>query len=209
MSGKKLSAKLIKEAAQITAATMHEAAGKVGALPAAIKPVADGVKICGAAYPIKGKGGDNVWLHRAIAEAPKGAILVADVSGVYEYGYWGDVMTTACLGRGIGGLVINGCVRDKVEIIESGFPVFCRGFAIRGTGKDFAGPGFINKPLDMEGVTIHPGDLINGDDDGVVCIPAARVAEVIKLSHAREKKEQDTMAQLRKGKSTMQIYGWK
>jgi 4-hydroxy-4-methyl-2-oxoglutarate aldolase len=209
MSGKKLSAKIVAEASKIAAATMHEAAGKVGALPAAIKPVTDGVRICGRAFPVKGKGGDNVWLHRALAKAGKGDILVADVSGVYEYGYWGDVMTTAARARGIAGLVINGCVRDKLEIIESGFPLFCRGFAIRGTGKDFEGPGFINQPLDIEGVTVNPGDLILGDDDGVICMPAARVAEVIKKSHAREKKEQETMAQLRSGKTTMQIYGWK
>lgn len=209
MSGRKLSAKAIAEASKITAATMHEAAGKVGALPAAIKPVIDGVKVCGRAFPVKGKGGDNVWLHRALAKARKGDVLVADVSGVHEYGYWGDVMTTAARARGIAGLVINGCVRDKMEIIESGFPVFCRGFAIRGTGKDFAGPGFINQPLDMEGITIYPGDLILGDDDGVICMPAARVPEAIKKSHAREKKEQETMAQLRGGKTTMQIYGWK
>jgi 4-hydroxy-4-methyl-2-oxoglutarate aldolase len=100
-------------------------------------------------------------------------------------------------------------VRDKVEIIEAGFPVFCRGFAIRGTGKDFEGPGFVNQPLDIEGVTVKPGDLINGDDDGVVAIPAGRVAEVIEKSHAREEKEQLTMADLRAGKTTMEIYGWK
>ena len=68
----KLSDATLQEAAKIAAATMHEATGKIGALPSYIKPVAKSMKICGRAFPVKGPSGCNLWLHRAIAKAEPG-----------------------------------------------------------------------------------------------------------------------------------------
>jgi 4-hydroxy-4-methyl-2-oxoglutarate aldolase len=151
--------------------------------------------------------GDNLLLHRAVANAASGDVLIAKMSDYYEAGYWGEILSVAAMARSIAGLVIDGCVRDAAEIESLGFPVFCRGLCIRGTTK--FGQGTLNAPITIGDVTIAPGDLIVGDRDGVVIILAAIAAEAIEKSRAREEKEANTLAQLRSGKTTLEIYGWK
>ncbi|WP_322028957.1 4-carboxy-4-hydroxy-2-oxoadipate aldolase/oxaloacetate decarboxylase [Paraburkholderia sp. J76] len=199
---------LLDAAAKLPAATLHEAAGKIGVLPCEIKPVAPGFKICGPAVTVHAPGGDNLWLHRAIYSAQPGDVLVVSVNQAYEHGYWGEIMSTAAKVRGLAGLVIDGCVRDQRLLSEIGFPVFARGLCIRGTGKDFGARGWINAPTRFGDVTVNAGDLIVGDEDGVVCIPRERIAEVITASEAREAAEALQMKRLEAGESTLSIFGW-
>lgn len=199
---------LVAKAAKFGTATLHEAAGKIGALPSAIKPMGAGFRLCGPAFTVHGPGTDNLWLHRAIAAAKPGDVLVAYVSGVYEAGYWGEIMSTGALSAKLGGLVIDGCVRDGDLLPGLGFPVFARGLCIRGTGKDFGATGWLNAPVMMGDIVVKPGDLVAGDIDGVVAIPRAQVAQVIDASRAREEKEADIMKQLRHGANTLDLYGW-
>jgi 4-hydroxy-4-methyl-2-oxoglutarate aldolase len=88
-----------------------------------------------------------------------------------------------------------------------GFPVFSRGLSIRGTNK--RGGGTINAPLFMDGTVVHPGDLIVGDRDGVVVVPAAEIAQVLEEARKREEKEEKIMKELRAGKTTLELYGWR
>jgi len=193
-------------AAVLPASTLHEAAGRIGVLPTAIKPVAPHHRICGPAVTVHSPGGDNLWLHRAIYVAQPGDVLVVHVSGVFDYGYWGEIMSSAAQARGLAGLVIDGCVRDGQVLRESTLPVFARGLSIRGTGKDQGAIGWINAPLLFEGVTVLPGDLILGDADGVVAIPRARAAQVVEASMKREALEANVMRRLREGERTMEVY---
>lgn len=209
MGGNALSAEILAEAAKLSTSTIHEAAGRVGALPAAIKPVAPGMRICGPAFPVKGPPLDNLWLHYALDEAQPGDIIVADVGGLHEGGYWGEVMTTGAVGRKLGGLVVDGCVRDGKELADIGWPVFARGLAMRGTMKDHNADGAINVPLAFGDVLVTPGDLVLGDTDGVVVIPQDMVEQAIAASKAREAREADLMEKLKTGRSTVEIYGWK
>ena len=209
MTDTALSAEILAEAATLSTSTIHEAAGRIGALPMAIKPLAPGMRVCGPAFPVKGPPLDNLWLHYALDEAKPGDIIVADVGGLYEGGYWGEVMTTGAVGRRLGGLVIDGCVRDGRELAEIGWPVFARGLAMRGTMKDHGADGYIDVPLVVGGVLVTPGDLVLGDTDGVVVIPKDRVEEAIAASKAREAREADLMKKLATGQSTVGIYGWK
>jgi len=197
---------VVEAARNVPAATLHEAGGKIGALPAAIKPVAPGFRICGAALTVHSPGGDNLWLHRAIALAQPGDVLVVYTSGVYEHGYWGEVMTTAAKVRGLAGLVIDGAVRDADLLEAIGFPVFSRGLSIRGTGKDYGAIGWINEPVMIGNVTVSAGDLIVGDRDGVVAIPRARAAEVVAKGTKREADEAAICKRIEAGETTMQIY---
>jgi 4-hydroxy-4-methyl-2-oxoglutarate aldolase len=190
-------------------ATLHEAGGKIGALPAAIKAAAPSFTICGPAFPVKTPPGDNLWLHVALAEAPAGSVLVADVGGGYEYGYFGEVMAVAAKAANLGGLVIDGCVRDGGVLERVGFPIFARGFAIHGTGKDFGGRGTVNQPIRVGEVTVNPGDLVVGDADGVVVIPKDKVEAVLAASKEREAKEATVMGRLRNGEKTLDIYSWR
>jgi len=204
----RLSPELIASAAQLPTATLHEAGKKIGALPSTIKPVAPGFRICGSALTVHSPGGDNLWLHRALDVAQPGDVMVVFANGAYEHGYWGEIMTTAAKVRGLNGLVIDACVRDGVLLGDIGFPVFSRGLCIQGTGKDFGATGWINHPILMGQVTVHAGDLVVGDTDGVVVIPQARAAEVVAAGHQREAEEADILRRLQAGESTMTIYGW-
>lgn len=201
-------AELVAQAAAIPVATLHEAAGKTGAFPAAIKPVAPSFKICGPALTVQSPPADNLWLHRALMVAQPGDVLVVQVSGHYDAGYWGEVMSTAARVRILGGLVIDGCVRDGAILEEFGFPVFARGLCIRGTGKDFAARGWIGHAQMFDDVVVQPGDLIVGDADGVVAVARERVGEVLAAAREREAKEQEIIRRLEAGESTLDIYGW-
>jgi 4-hydroxy-4-methyl-2-oxoglutarate aldolase len=196
----------IKELSLFSTATLHEALGQIGNLPYEIKPLSKSMKICGPAYTVKAKAFMNINLHRAYAYAKQGDVIVADCSGGYEAGYWGDLLTTGAMKQGISGLVIDACVRDADEIEALGFPVFCRGLCIKGTGKD--PEGSLNEPITIGNVTIHAGDFIVGDRDGVVVIPKNRIEEAIEKAHAREQKEAKTRVELNKGLTSLQIYGW-
>ena len=202
------SAEDIRTASGIQPATLHEAAGKIGALPSAIKPVHQAFKVCGPAFTVHGPGIDNLWLHRALALAQPGDVLVAHVSGAHEAGYWGEVMSTMAKARGLTGLVIDGCVRDGALLGEIGLPVFSRGLCMKGTGKDFEALGWINLPVLIGEVTVHPGDLVAGDGDGVVVIPRAAVPAAIAGSRKREAQEAEILERLRQGEATLDVYGW-
>lgn len=199
---------LIEAASCIQPATLHEAAGKIGALPSAIKPTAPSFKVCGPAFTVHGPGIDNLWLHRALVLAQPGDVLVAYVGNAYEAGYWGEVMSTMAKERGLAGLVIDGCVRDGELLAQIGMPVFARGLCLKGTGKDFDAIGWINAPVKIGDVTIHPGDIIAGDGDGVVVIPRERLATVIEAAQRREAQEVEILRRLRNGEASLDIYGW-
>lgn len=185
-------------------ATVHEALGKKGALPSGIKPVAKGMKLCGPAFTVNSMPMDNLILHEALIQAQPGDVLVVTVSGHYEAGYWGEIMAVAAQARGIAGLVIDGCVRDSREMTSMNFPVFSRGLCIRGTTKH--GGGALAAPLAIGDVVISQGDMILGDDDGVVVVGKEDFATIVEKSEQRVAAEDKIMARLKAGETTMDIY---
>jgi 4-hydroxy-4-methyl-2-oxoglutarate aldolase len=205
----RVDARTLALARPLPTATLHEAGGKIGALPSAIKPVAPGFRLCGPALTVHSPGGDNLWLHRAFELAQPGDVMVVYASGVHEHGYWGEIMATAAKLRGLAGLVIDACVRDGDLLAGIGFPVFSRGLCIRGTSKDFGAIGWINAPVQIGDVTVQAGDLVVGDGDGVVTIPRQRAAEVVAAAQRREAQEADILRRLQAGESTLDIYGWR
>ncbi|HSW26164.1 MAG TPA: 4-carboxy-4-hydroxy-2-oxoadipate aldolase/oxaloacetate decarboxylase [Burkholderiaceae bacterium] len=202
------SAEVLAAASRLGAATLHEAGGRIGVMPSAIKPVAPGLRVCGPAVTVHSPGGDNLWLHRAIYVAQPGDVLVVHVSGEYDFGYWGEIMSCAAHARGLAGLVIDGCVRDGGVLADFGLPVFARGLCIRGTGKDFGARGWINHPTLFGDLTVHPGDLVVGDADGVVVVPREGAAQVVEASRQREAKEASVIQRLRAGERTLELYNF-
>lgn len=198
---------LVEQARDLSSATIHEAGGKIGVMPPAIKPVHPHFRVCGPAVTVHSPPGDNLWLHYAIYAAQPGDVLVVHVEGRFDHGYWGEVMSTAARARQLGGLVIDGCVRDCDLLAEVGFPVFARGLCIRGTAKDKHAYGAINRTLRFDGLSVEPGDLVFGDNDGVVVVPQARVAEVIAASRRRDAEEVAFCKRLAAGETTLEIYG--
>jgi 4-hydroxy-4-methyl-2-oxoglutarate aldolase len=184
-------------------ATVYEASGRKGFVDNAIKAAWKGARICGPAYTVQCAPGDNLMLHKALQRAPAGAVLVASVGGEYDFGYWGGLMATAAAARGLAGLAIDGCIRDSEEIAGMGFPVFCRGFCIRGTGKSTL--GLINHPLNFGRLAVFPGDMILGDEDGMVVVRYEDCSEVLEKSRTRVALEEGKAKQLRAGVSSVEL----
>jgi 4-hydroxy-4-methyl-2-oxoglutarate aldolase len=190
----------------LSSATVHEAQGGKGAFSSAIKPIFPQMYVCGTAVTVKVQPGDNLLLHKAIYVAQPGDVIVADADGFTEAGAWGEIMAVAAQTRGIAGFVFNGSVRDSQAMTDMGFPVFSRALCIRGTVKTAL--GLINHPLNIDNVTVNPGDLIIGDRDGLVVVSRDEAEEVLGKSLAREEKEKGIMERLRRGESTLDIYGF-
>jgi 4-hydroxy-4-methyl-2-oxoglutarate aldolase len=202
----RVSPEIVAAARSLSAASLHEAGGKIGALPREIRAIHPQFRICGTALTVHSPGGDNLWLHRAIYAAAPGDVLVVHCSGHHDHGYWGDVMASAAKSRGLGGLVIDGCVRDFTTLGEIGFPIFARGLCIRGTGKDREAIGWVNAPIWVGDVVVHPGDLIFGDSDGVVVLPKADSARIVAAAGVRDADEDLITRRIEAGETTLDIY---
>lgn len=202
------SVNLAHQLAALGAATVHEAIGKIGALPSSLKPVDSSWVLAGPAFTLVTPPNNNIFIHDAIYAAPPGSVLVIDTCGAAESGYWGEIMSHAAQIRGLAGMVINGGVRDSRLLVEIGFPVFSRGLCIRGTDKDRDPIGRLGEPVALGGVTIAPGDFIVGDRDGIVSIPASMAQRAADEGRLRESAELDIIERLRRGETTLEIYGF-
>jgi 4-hydroxy-4-methyl-2-oxoglutarate aldolase len=199
-------AEQLAEAARLGAATLHEAAGRIGALPSAIKPVAPDMRIAGPAFTVHIPAGDNLWIHRALYAAAPGDVLVVSTSGGTEWGYWGDILNTAAIAQRLGGLVIDGGVRDVAGLSTMPFPVFSNGVCLNGTIKGFEATAWLRQPIRIGEVVVRQGDLIVGDHDGAVALPQAIVAEALAGGARRERDETEKIARIQAGERTIDIY---
>ncbi|MGH3495020.1 MAG: RraA family protein [Sciscionella sp.] len=193
-------------ATEVSASALYETAGG-GALPRAIKPVHRGFRVCGSALPVTCPPGDNLWLHRAIALAGPGEVIIAYLGGAYDFGYWGEVMSCAAAARNIGGVVLDGCARDGAGLGARGLPVFSRGLCVVGTAKHPDGVGAVGHPVTIGGVQIYPGDLVVGDRDGVVVVPAGAAHDAVARAIDRTEEEVVLIDRLRSGvETTIDLY---
>ncbi len=198
----RLAWELVQAFSQQASATVHEASEKKGYVSNAIKPITRGIKICGPALTVQCPPGDNLMLHKALEIARPGDVLVVSTAGYPDYGYWGGLMAVSAKAKGLGGLAIEGCIRDSREIIEMGFPVFSVGFAIRGTVKSTL--GLINYPTVFGGAMVEPGEIILGDDDGIVIVKRSEAEEVLQKSMNRVKAEEEKTKVLMTGISSVE-----
>lgn len=189
-------------------ATLHEAMGRRGVFPTTVKPVHPSFRLSGRAFPVLCREGSNLAVHQAIYAASPGDVLVVHVeaTGPDEYGYVGEIMAEAAKARGLAGLVIDGCVRDAGPLLPVGFPVYACGLSIRGTDKR-PHPHPLVDEIDFGSCVVRRGDLIVGDDDGVVVVPADEVGDVLAAGKAREEKEADHIHRLRAGERTLDLMG--
>jgi 4-hydroxy-4-methyl-2-oxoglutarate aldolase len=199
----------VRHARGHSAATLYEAAQAEHveievAVDPAIRAAWPGATVAGPAFTVQGAGGDNLALHHAVLAAPAGSVLIADLGGA-AHGHWGEVLAVAAQQRGIAGLVIDGGVRDRDELRALGFPVFSRNDTVRGTRKLF--PGALGVDIRLGGVPVCTGDLVVGDADGLVVLPASRVPAVLDRADARLAQEATILDQLRAGATTLELYG--
>ena len=204
--GTAISIDLLETARALGSATLHEAGGKKGALPSAIKPLRHDWRIAATAFVVVGPACDNLWLHRAIYAAPTGSVLVHACGADDEAGYWGGIMANAARARGLAGFVTEGGVRDSEELRRLDWPVFAANVCIQGTSKRPDGAGSIGQSVVMGGVPVQTGDLLVADADGVVIIARADAERVITAGIQREKEELAIVERLVVGERTLDIY---
>jgi 4-hydroxy-4-methyl-2-oxoglutarate aldolase len=194
---------LIEVFKDLGVATVYEASGRKGFVDPRIKPLARGIRLLGPAFTVECHPKDNLMLHKALQIAQKGDVLVASTQGYPDAGYWGGLMATSAVARELAGLAIDGCVRDSAEITDMGFPVFCRDTCIRGTVKGTLGR--VNHAIVFGGAVVEPGDLVLGDDDGIVIVARGEIEAVLKAAQERVAKEATKAAVLAKGISSVEL----
>lgn len=197
---------MLERASKLSSASLHEAANKTGALPSVIRPLALNMRMCGPALPVICSKGDNLFLHHAIAAARPGDVIVADVGEGDEFGYWGEIMCAGARARGVAGLVLTGGVRDTLRLIAMDFPVFSSSVCIGGTVKNPRSPGGLVEACSIGRQRVERGDIVFGDADGVVVLPAARADEIVSLAERRDREEAQILERLRRGETTLDIY---
>ncbi|MEM1004168.1 MAG: RraA family protein [Pseudomonadota bacterium] len=187
------------------AAAVSDCLDRSQAMDAGIQPLDTGMSVLGQARTVRCMVGDNSALHAALNLAEPGDVLVVDAGGFLGNAIWGGLMTEAAVRKGIGGLVIDGAIRDRAEISESAFPCFARGVVPAGPHKNFGGE--IDGPVACGGVSVAPGDLVVADSDGVTIVPLSQTDTVLAAYHALKQKESRALKALEAGGTLAEIYG--
>lgn len=152
----------------------------------------------GRALTVKTRAGDNQFIHRALDLVQPGDVVVVDGEGYEGRALIGEIMTSVAAARGAAGFVIDGAIRDSATIGRSEFPCFARSAIHRGPYKD--GPGEINVPVCVGGMVVKPGDIVVGDDDGVVAFPAEGARDLLTAVQAQEAREAGIMLSIRENR---------
>ena len=163
-----------------------------------LRPMHKGGYLVGPALTVKCRPGDNLMIHKALTMAQRGDVIVVDAGGDLTNSLFGEIMVSYAASRKLGGVVLNGAVRDIDFIAGGSFPIYAAGVTHRGPYKD--GPGEINVPIAIDGMVIHAGDLVIGDADGLLCVPYDDCERVLAASREKVAQEKVTLANIAAGK---------
>lgn len=188
---------VVRQASAFQPAILADVAGRRGALHGRIQALRPRMKVAGTAFTVEVRPGDNLMIHAAMSLARPGDVLVIDGKADLTSALMGTIMMTACKQLGIAGVVVDGAVRDTLEIDEMDFPVFAAGFNPNGPTKNCAGR--IGHPVTVGGVTVHAGDFVIGDADGVVVVEREKIESLLPAAVKKVADESARIAAIKRG----------
>ncbi len=188
---------LVRRASRFQAAILADVGGRRGTLDGSIQSRVPGMKVAGPAFTVEVRPGDNLMFHAALALAQPGDVIVVEGKGDLTAALCGTIMVTQAQAIGLAGFVVDAATRDTQEIAVGTFPVFSAGTNPNGPTKSLGGR--INWPVTLAGTTINPGDLIVGDDDGVVVVPQENIEQILLLAEQKVQAEAARIAEIGKG----------
>lgn len=196
-NGPRPSQHLIRLAAEVPVANISDCMSRMSSAGAALRPLHGGRRLTGGAVTVRTRPGDNLLVHKALDMAASGDVIVVDAGGDLSNAIIGEIMVRYALSRHIAGFVIDGAVRDSEAIVAMGMPVYAAGITHRGPYKD--GPGELNVPVAVGGMTVFPGDLVVGDGDGVVALPLGEAEAILAAATLKQQSEASDFEQIERG----------
>lgn len=187
---------LVNAFAGIPVANIGDCMNRLACMDARIKPL-NTAPLLGVALTVRTAPGDNLMFYKAITMAQPGDVIVVDAKGALSHAITGELMITWAKSRGIAGIIIDGAVRDAGAIKMMTIPVYAAGITPNGPYKN--GPGEINVSITCGGMIVNPGDILAGDEDGIVAVTAAEAPELLEKARATMAKEAGIMAAIQKG----------
>jgi regulator of RNase E activity RraA len=175
---------------------LADAMGRFNFMDAGIRS-RSGFSLCGLAVTVNARPADNLMIHKALQVALPGDVVVVNTCGNTTSAVFGELMCTTAAAAKLGGIVVDGAIRDVDGITKLGFPAFSRTVCAGGCDKD--GPGEVNVPISCGGTVVMPGDIIVGDGDGVVVVPRANAEEVLTLVQQLMERERKRIAEIHAG----------
>lgn len=202
--------KVLKRSRQVTAeqvacyrvvpvANVSDSMNRMTAGGPTLRPMHRAGVLAGPALTVKCRPGDNLMVHYALDIAQPGDVIVVDAGGDLTNALIGEMMVAYAQKKQVAGIVINGAIRDAQSIRANDFPLFAAGITHRGPYKD--GPGEINVPIAINGMVIEPGDLVIGDEDGLLCVPFAEVDSVLAKASAKHAAETQQLRDIANGEN--------
>lgn len=181
----------------IATAHLSDNMNRLNALGAGLRPYHRKGPLAGPALTVKVPAGDNLMVHKAIDMARPGDVIVVAAGGALTHAIIGEIMSSLAASRGVAGMIIDGAIRDAGALAQSDFPVYARGVTHLGPYKN--GPGEINVPVSVAGTVVNPGDIVVGDEDGLVMVPVDEAASLIEIANAYRATEDAILEAIRSG----------